>query len=257
MKMETYAPGTPNWIDLGVPDPARAATFYGGLFGWTAEEGPPEAGGYRMCLLRGEPVAGLGPQMNPDGPPYWTTYISVTDVAASTARAVELGGAVYVEPMEVMTAGVMSVCADPSGAAFSLWEPRDHQGAALVNEPGTFAWNELLTDDVDGSIAFYTALLGWTAQASAGEMAYTEFQLAGRSIAGLMAKPPDMPPEAPSMWTVYFAVDDADAAVARIAELGGALLMGPMEIEPGRFATVADPDGAVFNVMKLNADLAG
>jgi hypothetical protein len=124
MKMETYAPGTPSWIDLGVPDPARAATVYGGLFGWTAEEGPPEAGGYRMCLLRGEPVAGLGPQMNPDGPPYWTSYISVTDVAASTARAVELGGAVYVEPMEVMTAASCR-CADPSRRA--CCGSRDHQ----------------------------------------------------------------------------------------------------------------------------------
>jgi len=257
MEMTSYAPGTPCWIDVGLPDPAAGAAFYGGLFGWTSEEGPPEAGGYRMCLLRGHPVAGLGPQMAPDVPPFWATYVSVADVAASVARVRELGGTVIVEPMQVLTAGHMAVCLDPTGAAFSLWQPIEHAGSGLANEPGSFAWNELMTDDLDAAIAFYGGLFGWTARTTEGEMPYTEFQLDGRSIGGMMAKPAGMPPEAPSMWLVYFAVDDADASAARVTELGGALLMGPMDIEPGRFATVADPAGAVFNIMKLSPELGG
>ena len=66
-----------------------------------------------------------------------------------------------------------------------------------------------------------------------------------------------MPAEVPPNWLVYFAVTDADAALARITELGGALMMGPMDIEPGRFAVVADPTGAVFAVIALKGDLAG
>jgi predicted enzyme related to lactoylglutathione lyase len=69
----------------------------------------------------------------------------------------------------------------------------------------------------------------------------------------MMPKPAEMPAEVPPNWGVYFAVDDADAAAAKTQELGGSLLMGPMDIEPGRMAVLADPIGAVFNVLKLKS----
>ncbi|HEY5155457.1 MAG TPA: VOC family protein [Acidimicrobiales bacterium] len=255
MEIQSYAPGTPCWIDLGIPDPDGAAAFYGALFGWACEEGPPEAGGYRMCMLRGRAVAGLGPQMNPDVPPFWSTYIAVADTDATAALVGELGGQVIVAPMDVMTAGRMAVCTEPAGAAFSLWQAGTTVGAGLANEPGAFAWNELMTDDVEGAKAFYGALFGWEAETVAGAMPYTEFKLDGRPIAGMMPKPPTMPPEAPPTWGVYFAVDDADAAVATITGSGGSVMMGPTDIEPGRFAVVADPYGAFFMVMKLKEGL--
>src|SRR4051794_11976360 len=74
MQISSYPQGTPSWVDLGSPDLDATVAFYGGLFGWTSEEGPPEAGGYRMCLLDGVPVAGIGPLMSPEQPPMWTTY---------------------------------------------------------------------------------------------------------------------------------------------------------------------------------------
>ena len=257
MEMQSYAPGTPSWVDLGTPDLVGATAFYRGLFGWQIDEGPAEAGGYCMCLLRGQPVAGLGPSMSPEAPPFWASYVSVDDADASTAKAKELGGSVIVEPMDVMTVGRMAVLADPAGAVFSVWQPRDHAGAGLVNEPGTLAWTELITTDVDGAKAFYGGLFGWTADTKGEGMPYTEFQLDGRSLAGMMPKSPEMPAGMPSMWGVYFAVDDADATAAKVTELGGAVMMGPMDIEPGRFAVVADPSGAVFNVMKLKEGLGG
>ena len=76
MEVDRYEHGVPSWVDLGTPDIPKAIEFYSSLFGWQIEQGPPEAGGYSMCLLRGKPVAGLGPQMSP-GPPYWTTYVTV------------------------------------------------------------------------------------------------------------------------------------------------------------------------------------
>ena len=76
----SYAPGTPSWVDLGSPDAKAAADFYGGLFGWKAEMDPrPEAGGYGMFQIDGKNVAGLGPQMNTDMPPYWNVYVTVAD----------------------------------------------------------------------------------------------------------------------------------------------------------------------------------
>ena len=71
MEFERYDNGVPSWVDMGSPDPAKAKEFYGGLFGWDCPEGPPEAGGYSVCDLRGKTVAGLGPQMNPASPPNW------------------------------------------------------------------------------------------------------------------------------------------------------------------------------------------
>jgi len=257
MEKDSYEHGVPSWVDLGAPDPAKAAEFYGALFGWETQEGPPEAGGYRMASLKGRPVAGLGTQQNP-GAPYWATYISVDDAAALVAKVTANGGSTLVAPMDVMGFGHMAVLTDPQGAVFSIWQPGTHKGAGLANEPGTFSWCELVTTDVAAAMAFYTAVFGWEAEThgEAGSPgAYTEWKVAGRSVAGMMAKPPNLPPDAGPFWSVYFSVADADAAVARVTELGGRLMMGPRDIEPGRFAVVADPAGAVFSVIAIQAGL--
>jgi uncharacterized protein len=253
-----YAPGTPSWVDLGTPDPAAACAFYGELFGWTFEEGPPEAGDYRMCLLGGKPVAGLGPQMNPDMPPWWMTYISVADADDASARITEAGGAIIVPPMDVLDVGRMAVASDSAGAVFSLWQPRAHIGAALVNEPNTLCWNELTTRAKDDSIRFYKAVFDWHPHAH-GEGAgdYVEFHVADDAVCGLMPMVGEMwPADLPNHWMVYFATDDVDAAVERVVELGGSVAVGPTDIPPGRFAVVNDPHRAVFSLLTFRPEAA-
>jgi len=71
-----------------------------------------------------------------------------------------------------------------------------------------------------------------------------------------MQKPPMMPAEVPPHWAVYFAVSDTDNCVVRVAELGGQVMMPPTDIEPGRFAVVADPTGAAFNVIAMTPERA-
>ena len=162
------------------------------------------------------------------------------------------GGQVIVPAMDVLDVGRMAIFTDPVGAVvLGVAGRRRIPGAELVNEPGTFSWSELLTTDVEASKGFYGDVFGWTADThGAGPTGeYTEWQVSGRSIGGMMQKPPMMPAEVPPFWAVYFAVVDTDAAVARVTELGGAVIMPPMDIEPGRFAAVADPTGAVFNVI--------
>ncbi len=256
MEYERYDNGVPSWVDLGSPDLAKAKEFYSGLFGWECPEGPPEAGGYSVCLLGGKTVAGLGPQMNPEFPPVWMTYVNVDDADATVAKVSANGGMVCAAPMDVMDVGRMSIVADPVGAVIGLWQPKTHLGAQLVNEPGTLCWNELITTDLDASRAFYKAVFGWDAEDQGppgGPPAYTEWKLAGRSVGGMMLKQADMPAEMPPNWGVYFAVADADATVAKAQELGGAVFMGPTDIEPGRFAVLADNQGVVFNVLKLKS----
>jgi hypothetical protein len=254
MEITSYQPGTPNWVDLGSPDPEATAAFYGSLFGWDIQDAGPadvDTGGYRMCLRDGHPVAGIGGQEQP-GPPYWTTYVSVADVDAATKAVEVAGGQTVVGPMDVMRAGRMAVFADPAGAPFSVWQPKDHIGAGLVNEPGTVCWNELATRDTDAAATFYGDVFGWGGKGmSMGGFTYTEWQLDGRSVGGMMPMGDMFPPEVPPHWTVYFAVADTDATVARVRELGGTVMMEPDDAPPGRLALVADPHGATFGLIAL------
>jgi predicted enzyme related to lactoylglutathione lyase len=254
MKVSEYAPGVPCWVDLGSPDVEAAKAFYSGLFGWTPQPSPPEAGGYTIFHKGDDPVAAVGPLMGEGQPPAWSWY-AATPEADEVARRVEAAcGKVLMAPMDVMDAGRMAVFLDTSGAAFSIWQARDFPGAAVVTEPGAFAWNELMTRDPDAATEFYTRVLGWTAKPSANpDMPYTEFQVGGRSIAGMMPMIGDAwPADLPDHWMVYFAVEDCDAACEKIKELGGTVSVAPTDAPGvGRFAVVGDPTGAFFSVIAL------
>lgn len=257
MQIDSYEPGTPSWVDLGSPDPAAAAAFYSGLFGWELVDQGPDAGGYRMAYLRGRPVAGLGPQQQP-GPPYWTTYVSVPDADAVAKGVRAAGGQVYLDPMDVLDVGRMGVFADPTGAAFAVWQPRSHIGAGIVNEPGAMCWNELATRDPAVAKAFYPAVLGWTpADQEVGAVNYTEWRLGDRTIAGMMPMDDRWPAEMPPHWMVYFAVEDADDSAARAEQLGGTVVVPPTDIPPGRFAVLQDPHGATFSIIRMDPSLGG
>jgi predicted enzyme related to lactoylglutathione lyase len=252
MEVEHYEHGRPSWVDIGVPDIAKGAEFYASLFGWNVELGPPEAGGYSIASLRGKPVAGIGPQMNP-GPPAWTTYVNVDSADDVVAKAKANGGNVFMEPMDVMDAGRMAIFADPVGAVIAIWQPGSHPGAGIINEPGTYSWSELITTDTERSKEFYGAVFGWGSQTH-GEgtpVAYTEWKVGEKSVGGMMLKPPMMPAEVPPHWGVYFSVDGTEAAMDKVKQLGGQVLMGPMDVEPGQLAVCQDPQGAVFNVITL------
>jgi predicted enzyme related to lactoylglutathione lyase len=252
--MERYENGVPSWVDLGSTDLPASREFYGGLFGWDCPEGPPEAGGYSVCTVGGKSVAGLGPQMNPDMPPVWLTYVNVDSADDTTAKITANGGTVFAGPMDVMDVGRMVVFADPVGAVMGLWQPGLHTGAQLVNEPGALCWNELITTDLDAAKAFYKAVFEWDAEDQGppgGPPAYTEWKLGGRSVGGMMLKNDMMPAEMPPNWGVYFAVADTDATVAKAKELGASVFVEPMDIEPGRFAVLSDNVGAPFNVLQL------
>ncbi|MGH9190539.1 MAG: VOC family protein [Acidimicrobiales bacterium] len=248
-----YAPGTPSWVDIG-SDVDAAKAFYGALFGWEAEDAGPveETGGYGLFRKGGKLVAGYGPKQAP-GPPYWTTYVSVADADETAAKVRQAGGSVLMEPGDVFTAGRMAVFADQQGAPFSVWQPQDHIGAELVNEPGSFSWNELNTRDVAGSLAFYTAVFGWGSQTH--EMptgSYSELKLGDRSIAGLIDMTGRVPDEVPAHWMVYFSVEDCDASITKAKDLGGSVVVGPFDLPIGRFAVVRDPQGAHFAAIRLN-----
>jgi uncharacterized protein len=251
-EVSEYAPGTPSWVDLTTPDQGAAQAFYGGLLGWEFQDMGPEAGGYAICTLDGKQVAGMGPMMGEGMPSMWSTYVATSD-ADTAAKAVEAaGGTVLAPAFDVMEVGRMAVFTDSGGAAFSVWQPKAHKGAELVNQPGAFCWNELATRDVDGAKRFYQSVFGWEGETSdAGGMSYTEWKLDGKSIGGMMAMGDRYPAEVPPHWLVYFGVGDTDASAAKVTELGGHVIAPAMDIPAGRFAVVSDHSGAAFGIIKL------
>ena len=250
---DTYAPGTFCWADLGTPDATASARFYTTLFGWTAEHRPmgPDAF-YTMFKLDDRPVAALYQQEPAHGPPQWLSYVSVASANDAAARTKELGGTVLMEPFDVLDVGRMAMAQDPAGAVVALWEPRRHAGAGVVGEASSMCWNELATTDTGRAGAFYAALLGWSAESRPmGAFTYTTFTAEGTARGGMMAIAPAWGP-VPPHWLVYFAVRDCDGTTALAQSLGGSVRVPPTDIPGiGRFAILADPQGAVFAVIEL------
>ena len=251
----SYEPGTPCWVDLGTSDPDAAKRFYGSLFGWESEyAGDPElTGGYSFFTLGGRKVAGVGPLMGEGQVTAWSTYVATDDLDAVTRRAEGAGAAVLMPPMDVFESGRLAFYAHPAGGMIGAWEPKEHIGAELVNEPGALDWNELHTRDVEGAKAFGEAVFGWRIEdQDMGGMTYTIAYVGEAGVAGMMEMPPGVPEEVPSYWMTIFSVADCDAAAAQVQEAGGMLNYGPSEMEGvGRFAYGADPQGAQFGIIQL------
>jgi uncharacterized protein len=244
-----YTPGTFCWSDLTTTDQPAAKEFYGGLFGWEAQDIPVgEGASYSMMRLDGKDVAAIAPQppqqRDAGAPPVWNSYVSVESADAAVERAKELGGTAHAPAFDVMDAGRMGVIQDPQGAYFMVWQPRAHFGAKLVNAPGALVWNELASPDLDASSAFYSGLFGWEIAPFEGSPTpYLSIKNAGANNGGMRELgPPGVPPH----WLVYFGVQDIDAGLAKVQELGGEKVAGPIDIQMAKIAVVKDPQGAMF-----------
>lgn len=259
-EMTSYEPGVPCWVDLASPDVEASRAFYNGLFGWGASEPDEAFGGYANFALdgvEGRWMGGLMPTMDEAQPPAWSHYVSVAD-ADATAKAVQTaGGQVLAEPMDVGDLGRMAVFMDSQGAVFGVWQPRTFHGSMVVNEPNTFSWSELACRDIDAAKSFYGAVFGWPGQTSpfgdpASPSSYTEWQVSGRSIAGMVQMNEQWPEDVPPHWMVYFSVADCDASAAKATELGGTVSVEPFDIPAGRIAVLGDPQGAAFSIIKAS-----
>ena len=246
-----WATGTPCWVDLGVADIAKACAFYSALFGWEVQPGPPEAGGYTVCRKDGRQVAGIGPNIGqPASPPAWTTYLATADAAGTARKIKAAGGHLVVRPMDVMDQGRMAIATDPGGATFGVWQARAHTGVQLANEPGSLSWNENLSRDFDRNKAFYHAVFGYEfGDIGAAGFRYATLKIGGTEVGGIGELDSASPAGVPAHWSVYFAVEDTDAAVTRVGELGGATLRPSRDTPYGRMAIVADDHGASFSLL--------
>jgi hypothetical protein len=266
-----YIAGVPCWADTSQPDPDAAAAFYGGLFGWKFEDmmsaGSP--GRYLIARLRGGDVAAVSslPEGAPPQP-VWNTYIWVEDADEAVAKAREAGGSVLSEPVDVMDAGRMAVLADPEGAAFCVWQARAHRGARIVNEPGSLNFNVLNTRDREAAKRFYGAVFGWTTlDLGSGEFwtmrTYGDYletltpgtrertaELGAAGFEDVVAAITPITGDAADTrahWSVTFSTDNADATAAKAADLGGTVLVDPVDAPYSRLTVLRDPQGATFS----------
>jgi predicted enzyme related to lactoylglutathione lyase len=155
------------------------------------------------------------------------------------------------EPFDVMDVGRMFVAADPGGAVFGVWQARTHTGVGRANEPGSLTWNENMSRNFEGNKAFYHEVFGYDYTDIGGDgMQYATLDLAGGQVGGIGGLGPEQPAGRPASWVSYFAVADADAAVAKATELGGSVIAPPFDTPYGRMAALADDQGAAFAVMQ-------
>ncbi|MER7884624.1 VOC family protein [Streptomyces fimicarius] len=255
----TFLDGAPSWVDLGTPDLDGAVAFYRGLFGWDLIPGGPEVGGYGMLTLDGRYVGGVMTVSEEESPSAWSVSFQSPDVTATAAAVERAGGSAAFEPMDVLDFGSMGGFTDPAGAYFGVWQPKEHPGFGVVQEPGSFLWAELYTPDVPAAAAFFGSVLGWRTdqlKVEGTDYTYTTVHPAGAgpeaSFGGLV-RMGDVPTEAARgpHWLPYFDVADVDATVAEAQRLGGTETLAAMEVPGvGKMANIADPYGAVLAVMR-------
>ena len=254
-----YTPGEFCWVDLATPDVDGAKKFYGDLLGLRAESAPgdpEETGGYGFFTKDGKMICGFGPTQQEGQPPAWSSYVKVEDADATAEKVKEAGGQVHAGPFDLPNdSGRMAVLQDPTGAFVCINTQGSHPGAQLVNEPGAWTWNNLMTRDLRGAQDFYGEVFGWKAihheEAPPGVLMWqVEGQRWPEGMAGLMEIGKDLPAEMPAHWQVYFIVDSADDAIRRSEESGAKVGFGPIDIPVGRLVTLVDPQGAVVSILE-------
>ena len=258
-KVESYAQGTPSWVDLSTSDQEAAKGFYSKLFGWEFEDNDIGGGQYYSMVMAGESavcaIATQQPEEAEQGvPPHWNVYITVKDVDAVAEKVPTLGGTVLVQPMDVFDAGRMIVVQDPVGAVVMFWQPIQHIGAELRDEHGTLTWTLVLTTDKDATASFYGDLLdievAKDAMPSPGGGTVHQLIVDGQPVASIMNMPQQLVDMGvPSHWEVYFRADDAQAVCDAATANGGQVFMGPADLGPmGTIGYMQDPQGAQFGV---------
>ncbi len=260
-EVTSHAPGAPSWAELDTTDEMGALSFYAALFGW--EDDPQEITPgwfYHMQRLNGLEAASIYRQSDEEQeqniPSHWNLYFTVTSVDETAESVKQNGGTVVFGPMDVFEAGRMAFCQDPQGAFFAIWQANRHIGCRVKGDVGAMCWAELMTTNRNDAIEFYIKVLGMEPGEVAGNMQYSMLRAGGTEVCGTMEITEDMPPMPPH-WTVYFAVADIEASVAKAKSLGATIYVPPQDIvkeegDPvvGRFAALADPQGAVFSILQ-------
>ena len=250
--------GSPCWTDLWTSDVEGSRSFYSGLFGWEAQEPSPEFGGYFMFTREGAPIAGgMGDMGDMRADNTWKIYLSTDDLAEDGRRGRGRG-----RPDRL----------PPDGCR----RPRPPDGARRPDGGGPRC---LAARNVSGLHGLERARRPELVRAAnaglrrGGHLLSRGFPLGherrrrhrrvplhddarpewrGASWRGSWTRPSFLPEGVAAHWSVYWKVDDADAAAAKAKALGGSVVAAPESTPYGRLATLTDPAGARFKLRAPN-----
>ena len=252
-RIDNHPPGAFCWIELGTTDQPAAKSFYSSLFGWNSNDMPMGPGGglYTIFQVEGRDAAAgytITAEQRAEGvPPHWMIYVAVQSADETAKRVEPLGGKVIAPPFDVFEAGRMAVIADPTGAVFSLWQAKKNRGIGIAGEHGTLCWADLNTSDPEKAKRFYEGLFGWKIMPGEHDSSGYLHIRNGEDFIGGVPPASHRDPQARSNWLPYFLVSDVDKTTAQAQGQGSKVHLAPMTMENvGRFAVVADPQGAVF-----------
>ena len=255
--IDSHPPGSFCWIELATTDQPAAKSFYQSLFGWTPNDmpmGPDDF--YTIFRLEGRDAAAgytLRPEQRAQNvPPHWMLYIRVASADDAAKRAAEVGGTVVVAPFDVFEAGRMAVLQDPTGAYFTVWEPKNSQGTGIAHVDGTLCWADLSTPDPQRASKFYSDLFGWQVLTDDEDPEHNYLHIKnGEHFIGGIPPASHRQPGVPPHWLAYFHVSNCDAAADKARQLGANICLPPMTMEKvGRMAVLGDPQGAVFAIFQ-------
>jgi hypothetical protein len=134
-----------------------------------------------------------------------------------------------------------------------MWQPGLHKGFQVLNEPGAPAWFQLNARDYDASVRFYRDVFGWDTHVMSDtpEFRYTTLGEGDSALAGIMDATGFLPEGVPAHWSIIFAVENTDDALATIVDLGGSVVTPAADTPYGRLAQAADSTGARFDIITL------
>ncbi len=250
-------PGMFCWDERAARDVGNTLEFYATLFGWTVEEfdmGPE--GPYRVLKKGKFSVGGFfemkGPQFE-NVPPHWMGYIEVEDIDATSEKVSSSSGKVLMPPTDIPDIGRFAVVQDPQGAVVSLFKSLDpDEPTPEKPKYGTICWHELATTDAKAAADFYKELFGWSSVTQEyGATDYTVFLIGEVPVAGMLQMTEEWQ-GAPPHWMTYFSVENCDGAAEKATKLGAKVIVPPRDVPgTGRFATLIDPEGAVFSIIQM------
>jgi len=236
-----FAPGVGGVLsaDIAVPEHEREVGFYSQIL--TTGSTPL----WRDDLMNnhGTPVIGLGAR-SPEYealPLQWMPHVQVLDVAASAARALELGGSELMHGKGEDGQSQWAVLVDPTGAAFGVVPVvgKEYEAAGRPEGAGRIAWLTLVASDVSSTCAFYEQVIGWSAAPADVGGGFEMKRPDGVSAAAICHAGGD-DEGVPPVWILSLPVDDFEESLRRVREGGGEIIKGSTD---AGHAVVRDPVG--------------
>lgn len=246
-----YNPGQIVWHDLITPNPKQAMDFYTSLFGWTYKSLGTDDMAYHVIYSGGQAIGGiiaLNVSTHPSGE--WLSSVSVPDVDKAVEYNTFRGGKTLFKPSSFKGRGRSALVQDPQGAYIAYIHSESGDPKLQVSN-NSWLWNELWTNDVEGSLAYYSGIAPYKSEEITEErVPYYMLKSGDQKLCGVMKNPVE---GMRSAWLPYIKVNDVESLSAKATSLGAKIMLEPQDkIRNGTVAIIQDPNGAPFAIQIWN-----